>query len=140
MHGKVDVRALDVDFFAMTGHKLYGPTGIGVLYGKAERLAALPPFNGGGEMIGEVTRDVVTYNEPPFRFEAGTPPIAQAVGLGAALDFMESVGREKIAAHEKALSDYAHQRLSTDQFAAHLWNGAGKGPDPGLQHGRRARP
>ena len=95
VHGKVDVRALDVDFFAMTGHKLYGPTGIGVLYGKAKRLAALPPFNGGGEMIGEVTRDVVTYNEPPFRFEAGTPPIAQAVGLGAALDFMEGLGAGK---------------------------------------------
>ena len=128
VHGKVDVRALDVDFFAMTGHKLYGPTGIGVLYGKAERLAALPPFNGGGEMIGEVTRDVVTYNEPPFRFEAGTPPIAQAVGLGAALDFMESVGREKIASHEKALSDYAHQRLSTINSLRIFGTAPGKGP------------
>jgi cysteine desulfurase/selenocysteine lyase len=128
VHGKVDVRALDVDFFAMTGHKLYGPTGIGVLYGKAERLAALPPFNGGGEMIGEVTRDVVTYNEPPFRFEAGTPPIAQAVGLGAALDFMESVGREKIAAHEKALSDYAHQRLSQINSLRIFGTAPGKGP------------
>ena len=111
VHGKVDVRALDVDFYVMTGHKLYGPTGIGVLYGKAERLEALPPFNGGGEMIAEVTRDAITYNQPPHRFEAGTPPIAQAVGLGAALDFMEGLGREAIAAHEARLSAYAHERL-----------------------------
>ena len=99
VHGNVDVRELDVDFYVMTGHKLYGPTGIGVLYGKAERLAALPPFNGGGEMIREVTLDKVTYNTPPHRFEAGTPPIAQAVGLGAALDYIEGVGRE---AHRRA--------------------------------------
>ncbi len=107
VHGKVDVRALEVDYYVITGHKLYGPTGIGALYAKAERLQALPPFNGGGEMIAEVTRERVTYNEPPHRFEAGTPPIAQAVGLGAALDFIEGVGREKIARHEAALSAYA---------------------------------
>src|SRR6202167_2951092 len=111
-HGGADVRDLDVDFYVMTGHKLYGPTGIGVLYGKAGRLEALPPFNGGGEMIEEVTLDKVTYNAPPHRFEAGTPPIAQAVGLGAALDYIEGVGAARIQAHEAALSAYAHDRLS----------------------------
>jgi cysteine desulfurase/selenocysteine lyase len=128
VHGKVDVRALDVDFYVMTGHKLYGPTGIGVLYGKPERLAALPPFNGGGEMIREVTRDFVTYNDPPHRFEAGTPPIAQAVGLGAALDFIESVGRENIAAHEANLSAYAHERLARINSLRVFGTAPGKGP------------
>jgi len=128
VHGKVDVRALDVDFYVMTGHKLYGPTGIGVLYGKAERLAVLPPFNGGGEMIGEVTKETVTYNVPPHRFEAGTPPIAQAVGLGAALDFIEGVGREAIAAHEGALSAYAHERLSRINSLRIYGTAPGKGP------------
>jgi cysteine desulfurase/selenocysteine lyase len=128
VHGKVDVQALGVDFYVMTGHKLYGPTGIGVLYGKPERLAALPPFNGGGEMIREVTRDFVTYNEPPHRFEAGTPPIAEAVGLGAALDFIESVGRENIAAHEANLGAYAHRRLSQINSLRILGTAPGKGP------------
>ncbi len=128
VHGKVDVRALDVDFYVMTGHKLYGPTGIGVLYGKAERLEALPPFNGGGEMIAEVTRDAITYNQPPHRFEAGTPPIAQAVGLGAALDFMEGLGREAIAAHEARLSAYAHERLSSINSLRIFGTAPGKGP------------
>ena len=127
-HLPVDVRALDVDFYVVTGHKLYGPTGIGALYGKAERLAALPPFEGGGEMIGEVTRDTITYNRPPFRFEAGTPAIAQAVGLGAALDFMDSVGRENIAAHEAALSAYAHERLSRINSIRIFGTAPGKGP------------
>ncbi len=112
VHLDVDVRALDVDFYVMTGHKLYGPTGIGVLYGKRKWLDNLPPFAGGGEMIETVTRDTVTYNAPPHRFEAGTPPIAQAVGLAAALDYMESVGRPAIRAHEAALTAHAHQRLS----------------------------
>ena len=120
VHLDVDVRDLDVDFYVVTGHKLYGPTGIGVLYGKRELLEALPPFNGGGEMIEEVTRDSVTYNEPPHRFEAGTPPIVQAIGLGAALDYMEGIGRARIRAHEEALSAYAHERLSGDQLAADL--------------------
>ena len=94
VHLDVDVRDLDADFYVVTGHKLYGPTGIGVLYGKRELLESLPPFIGGGEMIEEVTRDMVTYNQPPHRFEAGTPPIVQAIGLGAALDYMEgSAGR-----------------------------------------------
>ena len=128
VHGRVDVRALDADFYVMTGHKLYGPTGIGVLYGKPERLAALPPFNGGGEMIREVTRETVTYNLPPHRFEAGTPPIAEAVGLGAALDFIESVGRENIAAHEANLSAYAHHRLSQINSLRIIGTAPGKGP------------
>jgi cysteine desulfurase/selenocysteine lyase len=105
------VRALDVDFYCLTGHKLYGPTGIGVLYGKRDLLAKMPPYNGGGEMINLVTTETVTYNEPPHRFEAGTPPIVQAIGLGAALDYMNSVGRDAIAAQEHALRDYAMQQL-----------------------------
>lgn len=112
VHMPVDVRDLDADFFIMTGHKLYGPTGIGVLYGKKKWLEQLPPFEGGGEMIETVTRDSVTYNVPPHRFEAGTPPIVQAIGLGAAVDYMREIGREKIAAHEDMLRDYAHEQLS----------------------------
>ena len=112
VHLPVDVRALDVDFYIVTGHKLSGPTGIGALYAKKKWLESLPPYAGGGEMIEHVTRDSVTYNEPPHRFEAGTPPIVQAIGLGAALDYIESLGRENIRAHEDALRDYAHERLS----------------------------
>jgi cysteine desulfurase/selenocysteine lyase len=111
VHGKVDVQALDVDFYAFTGHKLYGPTGIGALYGKAERLAALPPFEGGGEMIDIVERDRVTYNDPPHRFEAGTPPILEAIGLKAAIDWLESQDRSAIEAHEAALRDRAMNGL-----------------------------
>lgn len=111
VHLETDVRALDADFYCFTGHKLYGPTGIGVAYGKRELLAKMPPFNGGGEMINVVTTDTVTYNEPPHRFEAGTPPIVQAIGLGAALDYMNNIGRSAIAAQEDVLRDYAMQRL-----------------------------
>jgi cysteine desulfurase/selenocysteine lyase len=111
VHMPVDVRDLDCDFYVFTGHKVYGPSGIGVLFGKRERLEAMRPFHGGGEMIFEVTEDNVTYNDPPHRFEAGTPPIVQAIGLGAALDYMDSVGRERIAAHEADLKAYAHERL-----------------------------
>ena len=128
VHGNVDVQDLDVDFLVVTGHKLYGPTGIGALYGKAERLAGLPPFNGGGEMIEEVTLDNVTYNAPPHRFEAGTPPIAQAVGLGAALDYIEGVGRSAIAAHEADLIAYAHQRLGAINSLRIIGSAPGKGP------------
>ena len=103
MHLDVDVHDLDCDFYVFTGHKLYGPTGIGVLYGKYEQLAAMPPFNGGGEMIREVFEDRVTYGEPPHRFEAGTPPIVQAIGLGAAIDYVNSIGKPRIRAHETAL-------------------------------------
>jgi cysteine desulfurase / selenocysteine lyase len=112
VHLDVDMDDLDADFYCLTGHKLYGPTGVGALYGKKEWLEKLPPFLGGGEMIEEVTKDRVTYNEPPHRFEAGTPPIVQAIGLGAAVNFVRRVGRGHIHAHEMALSDYAHERLS----------------------------
>ncbi len=112
VHMPVDVQALDVDFYCMTGHKLYGPTGIGVLYGRKTWLDRLPPFEGGGEMIITVTEDAVTYNDPPHRFEAGTPAIIEAVGLGAALDYMMALGREAIAAHEADIGAYAQARLS----------------------------
>src|SRR5688500_952863 len=101
VHLPVDVQDLDCDFYVFTGHKLYGPTGIGVLYGKKELLEAMPPYQGGGEMIGTVTTELITYATPPHRFEAGTPAIVQAIGLGAAIDYVESVGRERIAAHEE---------------------------------------
>ena len=112
VHMPVDVQALDADFYVFTGHKTYGPTGIGVLYGRKELLAKMPPYQGGGEMISEVTTDVVTYNDPPHRFEAGTPAIVQAIGLGAALDYMRGIGLENIAAHEAKLRDRAMARLS----------------------------
>lgn len=112
VHLDIDVCDLDADFYVFTGHKIYGPTGIGVLYGKREWLERLPPFNGGGEMIDTVTMDNVTYNVPPHRFEAGTPPIVQAIGLGAAVDYMMSIGRDNISAHERALSAYAQEQLS----------------------------
>lgn len=111
VHLPVDVQDIDCDYYVFTGHKVYGPSGIGVLWGKPDRLKALQPFNGGGEMILDVSEDVVTYNEPPHRFEAGTPPIVQAIGLGAALDYMDALGRENIARHEADLKDYAHQKL-----------------------------
>ncbi len=128
VHLDVDVRDLDVDFYAFTGHKVYGPTGIGALYGKRALMESLPPFNGGGEMIQDVTRDVVTYNQPPHRFEAGTPPIVQAIGLGAALDYVEGVGRSRIRAHEEALSAYAHERLSAINSLRIFGSAPGKGP------------
>ncbi len=112
VHMPVDVQALDADFYVFTGHKTYGPTGIGVLYGKAEHLNRMPPYQGGGEMINEVTMEDITYNNPPHRFEAGTPAIVQAIGLGAALDYMTGIGLDNIAAHEADLRDYATQRLS----------------------------
>ncbi|MBN9061251.1 MAG: cysteine desulfurase [Rhizobiales bacterium 65-9] len=111
VHLPLDVQALDCDFYGFTGHKVYGPTGIGVLYGKKKWLDVLPPFEGGGEMIETVTLDTVTYNDPPHRFEAGTPAIIEAAGLGAALEYMMALGRENILAHEAGLRDYAHQRL-----------------------------
>jgi len=110
-HLRVDVRELDCDFYVLSGHKLYGPTGIGVLYGKAERLEAMPPYQGGGDMIESVTFERTTYNALPYKFEAGTPHIAGAVGLGAAVDYLEQIGLESIAAHEHELVDYATQAL-----------------------------
>ena len=111
VHMPVDVRALGCDFYAVTGHKLYGPSGIGVLYGKKALLDKLPPFLGGGSMIESVTVDRVTYGTPPNRFEAGTPPIAEAIGLGAALKYMMDIGRSQIEAYEAELGAYAHDRL-----------------------------
>ncbi|MCI5073933.1 cysteine desulfurase [Oricola sp.] len=127
VHMPVDVQDLDCDWYVFTGHKVYGPTGIGVLYGKKERLEAMRPFQGGGEMIGEVTVDAITYNEPPHRFEAGTPPIVQAIGLGHALDYMETIGRAAIAAHEADLKDYAHEQLGRINSLRILGNAPGKG-------------
>ncbi|MEK4032144.1 cysteine desulfurase [Methylocystis sp. IM3] len=111
VHLDVDVVDLDCDFYVVTGHKLYGPTGIGVLYGKYEHLAAMSPFNGGGEMIREVREEGVTYGDPPHRFEAGTPAIVQAIGLGAAVDYINSIGKSRIRAHERELLEYATERL-----------------------------
>ncbi len=127
VHEVVDVQDLDVDFYIMTGHKLYGPTGIGILYGKAELLREMQPFQGGGEMISDVTLDDVTYNEPPHRFEAGTPPIVQAIGLGAALDYIEDIGRENIKAHEAELAQYAYEKLSQINSLRLIGNAPGKG-------------
>jgi cysteine desulfurase/selenocysteine lyase len=111
VHLDIDVRDIDADFYVFTGHKLYGPSGIGVLYGKHALLAEMPPFNGGGEMIRDVFEDRVTYGEPPHRFEAGTPPIVQAIGLGAAIDYVNSIGKARIRAHENDLVAYAQDRL-----------------------------
>jgi cysteine desulfurase/selenocysteine lyase len=111
VHLDIDVQDIDCDFYAFTGHKLYGPTGIGVLYGKYAHLDAMPPFNGGGEMIREVFEDRVIYGDPPYKFEAGTPAIVQAIGLGAAIDYVNSVGKARIRNHEHGLMRYAHDRL-----------------------------
>ncbi|MBI3449757.1 MAG: cysteine desulfurase [Acidobacteria bacterium] len=111
-HLKVDVRALDADFYAFSGHKLFGPTGIGALYGKAALLEASPPFQGGGDMIASVTFEKTTYNKIPHKFEAGTPDIAGAIGLGAAIDYLESIGFDPRAAHERDLLEYATRQLS----------------------------
>ena len=127
VHTSVDVKALDCDFYVFTGHKLYGPTGIGVLYGKAGRLAALPPYQGGGEMIATVTEANVTYGEPPMRFEAGTPPILEAIGLGAAIDWLSGLDRAAIAAHENALYERAIERLDAANWLRVLGTAPGKG-------------
>jgi len=111
-HLAVDVSALDCDFYAFSGHKIFGPTGIGVLYGKAALLDAMPPYQGGGDMIRSVTFEKTEYNDLPYKFEAGTPNIAGAIGLGAALDYVSSVGMEAIAAHERDLLAYATSEAS----------------------------
>jgi cysteine desulfurase/selenocysteine lyase len=128
VHLDVDVQDIDCDFYVFTGHKLYGPTGIGVLYGKHAHLAAMPPFNGGGEMIREVFEDRVTYGEPPHRFEAGTPSIVQAIGLGAAIDYVNSIGKARVRAHERGLVDYAHERLREINSLRILGQTKDKGP------------
>src|SRR6185437_19757 len=111
VHEIVDVQALDIDFYALTGHKIYGPTGIGALYAKRAHLKAMQPFNGGGEMIREVTRDKITYADPPARFEAGTPSIIESVGLAAAMDYLMGQDRAAVKAHEHDLLVYARERL-----------------------------
>jgi cysteine desulfurase/selenocysteine lyase len=111
VHMPVDVQDLGCDFYAVTGHKLYGPSGSGAIYCKADRLAEMRPFMGGGDMIREVHKEMVTYNDPPMMFEAGTPGIVQTIGLGVALEYMMGVGMDKIAAHERKLRDYARTRL-----------------------------
>ena len=112
VHMPVDVRDLDADFYVFTGHKTYGPTGIGVLYGKKEHLDSLPPYEGGGDMIERVAVDRITYNKLPHKFEAGTPAFVEAIGLGSALNYMMQIGRERIAEHEAQLGRYAQERLS----------------------------
>ena len=110
-HIPIDVQALDVDFLAFSGHKIYGPTGTGILYGKEELLNRMPPFQGGGDMIKEVTLEETTYNDLPFKFEAGTPNIAGMIGLGAAIDYIKDIGVEAIAQHEEILMNYLTQEL-----------------------------
>ena len=128
VHKPVDVKDIDADFYVFSAHKLYGPTGIGVLYGKAERLAALPPYQGGGEMIGVVSRDEITYADPPHRFEAGTPPILEAIGLGAAIDWLSGQDRLAIAAHEHGLYDRVRERLAGFNWLRVIGDAPGKGP------------
>jgi cysteine desulfurase/selenocysteine lyase len=111
VHMPVDVQDLGCDFYAITGHKLYGPSGSGAIYIKGDRMKEMRPFMGGGDMIKEVTKDAVTYNDPPMMFEAGTPGIVQTIGLGAALDYMMTLGMENIAAHEDRLRDYTAAKL-----------------------------
>ena len=112
-HGPVDMQDLDCDFFTFSSHKVFGPTGMGVLYGKAEVLEAMPPYQGGGDMIKSVTFEKTIYNDLPYKFEAGTPNISGAIGLGAAIDYVESVGMSRIFNYEKSLLNYAHEALSS---------------------------
>jgi cysteine desulfurase/selenocysteine lyase len=127
VHEIVDVQALDIDFYAITGHKLYGPTGIGALYAKRAHLKAMRPFNGGGEMIREVTKDRITYADPPARFEAGTPPIVQAVGLAVALDWLMGLDRAAVAAHEHALLTHAREKVRQFNWLKVIGDAPGKG-------------
>jgi len=114
-HSKIDVQALDVDFYSFSSHKVYGPTGIGILYGKKEWLETLPPYHGGGEMIDKVTFEKTTYNVLPFKYEAGTPDISGAVGLGVAAEYVSTIGQDIIAGHEQMLLAYATEELSKIQ-------------------------
>lgn len=127
VHVPVDVQDLDCDFYVVTGHKLYGPTGIGLLYGKADILKETGPFLGGGEMIKTVTKEGVVYNDPPHRFEAGTPPIMEAIALGAAMDYVSGIGREAIAEHEADLASYARQELKKINSLRLFGDAPGKG-------------
>ena len=127
VHMPVDVVDLDADFYVFTGHKLYGPSGIGVLYGKMELLETMSPYMGGGEMIDTVSTDTITYGHPPHRFEAGTPPIVQAIGLGAAIDYIEAIGRDAIKTHEDELTSYAASTLADLEFLRVIGTAENKG-------------
>ncbi len=128
VHLDVDVQDIGCDFYVFTGHKLYGPTGVGALYGKYEHLAAMRPFNGGGEMIHEVFEDRITYGDPPHKFEAGTPAIVQAIGLGASIDYVNSIGKARMRAHEAALLAYAQDRLREINSLRVIGTAKDKGP------------
>ncbi len=127
VHMPVDVQDIGCDFFAITGHKLYGPTGSGAIFVKRERMAEMRPFMGGGDMIREVGRDVITYNDPPHKFESGTPGIVQTIGMGVALNYMMALGMDNIAAHEHVIRDYAQARLSGLNWLNIQGNSATKG-------------
>ncbi len=127
VHAPTDMQAMDCDFYVCTGHKLYGPSGIGILYGKYQHLEAMPPYRGGGEMILEVHKDSVTYGEPPMRFEAGTPQIVEAAGLLAALEYIETLGRDAIRVHETDVGNYAQSRLEDLGWVRMLGRALGKG-------------
>lgn len=127
VHQPTDVRDLDCDFLAFSGHKTYGPSGIGVLYGKADLLDAMPPYQFGGDMVNVVTYQSTTFDVPPARFEAGTPAIVQAIGLGTALDYMMTLGMENIKAHEDELTAYMHKRLPEVKGLHEVGTAAGKG-------------
>jgi cysteine desulfurase/selenocysteine lyase len=127
VHQLIDVRDLDIDFYAITGHKLYGPTGIGALYAKRAHLKAMRPFNGGGEMIREVGRDAITYADPPARFEAGTPPIIESVGLTAALDYLDGFDRAAVMAHEHDLLAYTRDQVRRFNWLRVIGDAPGKG-------------
>ncbi|MBI1197160.1 MAG: SufS family cysteine desulfurase [Phenylobacterium sp.] len=127
VHKQVDVKDIDADFYVFSAHKLYGPTGIGVLYGKADKLAALPPYQGGGEMIGVVSKDEITYADPPHRFEAGTPPILEAIGLGAAIDWISALDRRAVAEHEHRLYARVREGLAGANWLKVVGEAPGKG-------------
>lgn len=127
VHMPVDVQDLGADFYAITGHKLYGPSSSGAIYVKRERMAEMQPFIGGGDMIRTVGKDVITYNDPPHKFEAGTPGIVQMIGLGVAIDYMMALGMDNIAEHERQLRDYAQERLSGLNWLNIQGNSATKG-------------
>ena len=126
VHMPVDVQALGADFYVFSAHKLYGPNGVGVLWGRADILAEMPPFLGGGDMIDRVTIERSTYAEPPQRFEAGTPAIAETIALGAAIDYVSQIGMAQIRAHEQDILSYAHQRLSAVEGLRLIGTAAGK--------------